>query len=135
MKTNGKVSALKKDDAPKIEIIDGEFIMLNGEYLMPIEEDDAELRKFLRKCLPELWEVMKPYHDRLKAGEKLNLIELFGMFEMWREHMSFLWMGHSPRQQPAFENLIREDWLAVREAQQRIYDKCVAELERRKAVS
>jgi hypothetical protein len=78
---------------------------------------------------------MKPWHDRLKAGERLSLLELFAMLELWREQTAFLWMGHSARQAPAFENLIRKDWLAVREAQQHIYDKAVKELERRKAAS
>ena len=93
---------------PKIEVIDGEFITLNGEYITPIDDDYAELRKFLRKCVPELWEVMKPWHDRLKAGEKLTLLELFAMLELWREQTAFLWMGHSPRQQKGFEELIRD---------------------------
>jgi hypothetical protein len=96
--------------------------------------DDEMLHIFMRKALPEIWSVLEPYHSRLQAGEKLTILELFAMFELWREYMAFLWMGHSPRQKPAFENLIREDWLAVREAQKQIYKKVEREYERRKVV-
>src|SRR5215467_15044391 len=106
--------------------------MTNGKVIN-LEEmgDDIMLHEFMQKALPEFWAELEPYHSRLKAGERLSIIELFGMFELWRQQMAFLWAAHSPRQQPAFEELIREDWLAVREAQQHIYDKCEAELERR----
>jgi hypothetical protein len=95
--------------------------------------DDEMLHLFMRKALPELWSELEPYHSRLKAGEKLSIIELFGMFELWRQHMSFVWAAHSPRQQPAFENFIRDDWIAVREAQHCIYEKVEREYEKRKA--
>jgi len=111
----------------KIEII-------NGEYLL-FEDDDAGLHQFMRKVLPEFWAELEPYHSRLKAGVRLSLLELFAMLELFRQQMGFIWAAHSPRQQPAFENLIREQWNEVRVAQQHIYEKCERELERRKAMS
>jgi hypothetical protein len=110
------------------------FEILNGEYLM-FYDDDIELALFLRKVVPQLQSVMEPYYRRLQAGEKLNIIEVFGMLELWRQHIAFLWAGHSPRQQPAFQEKIRESWNEVRAMQKQIYRKCEAELERRKAVS
>jgi len=110
---------------------------MNNGKVINLEEmgDDEMLRVFLRKVWPEVLDAMEPYFSRLRAGEKFNAIEMFAMLQLWRELISYIWMGHSPRQQPAFETLIREDWLAVREAQQHIYQKCEAELERRKAMS
>jgi hypothetical protein len=112
--------------APKLEIINDKIFWL---------DDDLGLHQFMRKALPEFWAELEPYHSRLKAGERLSLFKLFAMFELFRQQMAFVWAAHSPRQQPAFEDLIREDWIAVREAQQHIYDKAVKELERRKVVS
>jgi hypothetical protein len=86
-------------------------------------DDDLGLHQFMRKALPEFWAELEPYHSRLKAGERLSLLELFAMFELFRQQMAFVWAAHSERQQPAFENLIREDWIAVREAQKQIYEK------------
>jgi len=110
----------------KIEII-------NGEYLL-FEDDDAGLHQFMRKVLPEFWAELEPYHSRLKSGERLSLLELFAMLELFRQQMAFVWAAHSPRQQVGFENLIREQWNEVRVAQQHIYNKAVKELEKRKVM-
>jgi hypothetical protein len=112
---------------PKIHV-------LNGEYLM-FEDDNIELALFLRQVVPQLQSAMEPYYRRLQAAEKFNIIEVFGMLELWREHIAFLWAGHSPRQQPAFENRIREEWNEVRAIQKQIYEKVEREYERRKAAS
>ena len=110
--------------------------MQNGKVINLEElQDDEELHVFMRKALPEFWAEMEPYHSRLKAGERLSLFELFAMLELFRQQMAFIWAAHSPRQQPAFENLIREQWNEVRVAQRHIYDKAVNELERRKAAN
>jgi len=113
MKPNG-------NPEPRIDI-------LNGDYLF-FRDDDISLSIFLRKVGPEILDLMMPL--------KLNLIELFGMLELWREQMAFVWAAHSPgRQQEGFEDSIRDVWNEVRVAQQRIYDRAVKELERRKAMS
>jgi len=121
MKPNG-------NPEPRIDI-------LNGDYLF-FRDDDFSLSIFLRKVGPEILDLMMPFKRRMDAGEKLNLIELFGMLELWREQMAFVWAAHSPgRQQEGFEDSIRDVWNEVRVAQQRIYDRAVKELERRKAMS
>ena len=110
--------------------------MKNGKHINLEElEDDEELRVFLRKAYPELWSLMRPYAERLERGEKITIAEWVGMISMWREFISFIWMAHSPRQQPAFEESIRESWNEVRATREWIAGKCEAELERRKALS
>ena len=117
--------------APRISIIAGEHI-----HFMNDDDDDVSLSMFLRKVGPEIWDTLRPFQQRMDAGEKLNIIELFGMLELWREQIGFVWAAHSPgRQQETFEHKIRDVWNDVRVAQQRIYDRCVEELERRKAAS
>jgi len=111
------------------------FNIINGEYI-EFTDDDVSLSVFLRKVGPEILDALRPFQQRIEAGEKLSIVELFGMLELWRELISFVWAAHSPgRQQETFENKIRDAWNDVRVAQKRIYDRCVEELERRKAVS
>jgi hypothetical protein len=97
--------------------------------------DDIGLHKFLRKVYPELWDLMRPYAERLERGDKITVPEWIGMIETWREVISFMWAAHSPRQQPAFEEKIKETWQEVRRVREWIGEKCEAELERRKALS
>ena len=119
MKSNG-------NRTPKFDIIGGEYL--------EFRDDDLSLGMFLRKVGPQIWDLMKPFQQRMDAGEKLNIIELFGMLELWRQQIALVWAAHSPgRQQETFQNKIRDMWNDVRVAQQRIYDRCVEELERRKA--
>ena len=107
------------------------FNIINNEYIEFVD-DDISLSVFLRKVGPEILDALRPFQQRMEAGEKLSIIELFGFLELWRQLISFVWAAHSPgRQQESFENKIRDVWNNVRKAQQRIYDRCVEELERR----
>jgi len=122
---------MKNGKAPRISIIAGEHI----DFMNP-DDDDLSLSMFLRKVGPEILATLWPFQQRMDAGEKLNIIELFAMLELWRQQMAFVWAAHSPgRQQETFQEKIREQWNEVRVAQQRIYDRCAEELERRKAMS
>jgi len=121
MKPNGNIE-------PKIQILNNDYI----DFL----DDDISLAMFLRKVGPEIWDTLRPFQQRMDAGERLNIIELFGMLELWRQQVAVVWAAHSPgRQQDGFENKIRDTWNEVRVAQQRIYDRCVEEIERRKVAS
>ena|SRR5215472_15526871 len=109
--------------------------IINGEYI-EFTDDDISLSVFLRKVGPGILDTLRPFEQRIDAGEKLNIIELFGMLELWRQQIAYVWAAHSPgRQQETFENKIRDVWNDVRVAQQRIYDRCAEELERRRSAS
>jgi hypothetical protein len=124
---NGAKATLKRSEIPLIEIWKGEELIFH--------DDDLSLAQFLRKVVPQFQSLMEPYYRRLRAGEKLGIIEVFGMLELWRESIAFMWAGHEPHQQPAFEEKIRELWNEVRATQKQIYEKVEREYERRKAAS
>jgi hypothetical protein len=109
--------------------------MKNGKAIN-LEEmgDDEMLHVFLRKALPEFCSLIEAFLSQLRAGEKFNAIELFAVLQGWREIIAYIWAAHSPRQQPAYENLIREDWNHIRAMQKQIYKKVEREYERRKVV-
>ena len=123
---NGAPAHLKKDETPKIHI-------LNGDYLM-FEDDDIELALFLRKVVPQLLPKIERWRRTIEGGQ-FGIMEVL---EMWREYQSdagLLFAAHSPRQQPAFIEKIKDDWLEIKALEKQLYEKAVRELERRKAAS
>jgi len=115
-----------KDETPKFQIVRDKIFWL---------DDDLSLAQFLRKVWPEIMELMEPYFARVRAGERINIIEIFGALQLWREVIAYAWAAHSPHQAPQFEEKIRDVWNQMRGMQHEIYAKAEAELERRKVVS
>jgi len=119
---------MNNGQAPRIQILAGEHI----DFL----DDDASLAMFLRQVGPQIFDNVQYFQQRIDAGEKVNIIDWFGVLEIWRQQIAYVWMAHSPgRQRDGFQEKIKETWNEVRVAQKHIYEKCERELERRKAMS
>jgi hypothetical protein len=117
---------MKNGKEPKFEIIRDKIFWL---------DDDLSLAQFLRKVWPEVMELMEPYFARVRAGERIPILEGAGALQTWREVIAFVWAAHSPHQQPQFEEKIKDIWNTMRGMQKQIYEKVEREYERRKALS
>jgi len=119
--------------APKFEIHHDHLVMTGDPDEDPVV-DDYELRQFLRSG-SGLEPLMAFNELMLRSNEKPTILDIYACLEVWRQHIGCLFAGHSPRQQPAFIEKIRDQWNEVREMQREIFQACEKELERRKRAS
>jgi len=123
---NGAKATLLKDETPRFEILKEEFLVFY--------DDDIELARFMRKVIPQLLPKIEAWRCMIDGGQ-FGIKEVMEMVREYRADMGLIFAAHSPAQQPAFIEKIKDGWLEIRALEQELYEKAVRELERRKAAS